>query len=102
MKVHGIVCEGASAAVGLSYRRLVGRTRHLEVQILWIQEEGEAVILTKASGCDVMLIHVRVLDTELENTTATKAPEGGSCNFLQVVQRDLGDHRHQACWPARV
>ena len=30
-----------------------GRTRHLDVQKLWIQEEGEAVILTKVS-CSCM------------------------------------------------
>ena len=57
--------------MGLSYRRLVGRARHLDVQNLWIQEEGEAVILTKVSSCDFMLMKkFRVLDTELENDGA--------------------------------
>ena len=35
----GTVCTDASAAMGISFRRALGRTRHLDVQYLWIQEK---------------------------------------------------------------
>ena len=35
----GTVCTDASAAMGISCRRALGRTRHLDVQYLWIQEK---------------------------------------------------------------
>ena len=86
----GTVCTDASAAMGISFRRGLGRTRHLDVQYLWIQEEvaegrlkvdkvgtteNPADILTKAVGRDVMLKHLQALDIELSNTRAVKAPE---------------------------
>ena len=86
----GTVCTDASAAMGISNRRGLGRTRHLNVQYLWIQEEvaegrlkvdkvgtkeNSADILTKAVGRDVMLRHLQALDIELGNTRAVKTPE---------------------------
>ena len=72
------------------FRRGLGRTRHFDVQYLWIQEEvaegrlkvekvgtkeNPADILTKAVGRDVMLKHLQALDIELSNTHAFKALE---------------------------
>ena len=84
----GTVCTDASAAVGISFQRGFGRTRHLDVQYLWIQEEvgrlkvdkvatkeNPADILTKAVERDVMLKHLQALDLELSNTRAVKALE---------------------------
>ena len=86
----GTVCTDASAAMRISFREGLGRTRHLDVQYLWIQEEvaegrlkvdkvgtteNPADILTKAVGRDVMLKHLQALDIELSNTRAVKAPE---------------------------
>ena len=39
LTLNGTVCTDASAAMGISLRRGLGRTRHLDVQDLWIQEE---------------------------------------------------------------
>ena len=35
----GTVCTDASVAMGISFRRGLGRTRLLDVQYLWIHEE---------------------------------------------------------------
>ena len=37
--VEATVCSDASAAIGIAYRRGLGKTRHIEVQYLWIQRE---------------------------------------------------------------
>ena len=80
----GRVCRDASAAMGISFR---SRTRHLDVQYLWILEEGAegrlkvdkvatkentADILTKAVGKDVMQKPWQALDIELSNARAVK------------------------------
>ena len=90
LNLDGKVCTDASAAIGISYRRGLGRTRHLDVQDLWIQDEitqgrlklekvgtknNPADILTKVLPRDVMLKHLLALDIKLGQTRAMKAPE---------------------------
>ena len=38
-KVVATVCSDASAAIGIAHRQGLGKTRHIEVQYLWIQHE---------------------------------------------------------------
>ena len=76
LKLDGKVCTVASAAIGISYRPSLGRTRHMDVQYLWIQDELEKVgtkdnladVLTKLLPHDVMLKHLLALDIELGQT----------------------------------
>ena len=39
IKVEGTVLTDASAAHGMAHRESLGRTKHIEVQYLWIQQE---------------------------------------------------------------
>ena len=39
IKVEGTVLTDASAALGMAHREGLGRTKHIEVQYLWIQQE---------------------------------------------------------------
>ena len=90
LNLDGKVCMDASAAIGISNRRGLGRTRHLDVQYLWIQDEitqgrlklvevgtknSPAGTFTKVLPRDVMPKHSLELDIELGQTRATKAPE---------------------------
>ena len=38
-KVVATVCSDASAAIGMTHRQGLGKTRHIEVHYLWIQHE---------------------------------------------------------------
>ena len=35
----GTVCTDATAAIGMARRQVLGKTRHIDVQYLWIQQE---------------------------------------------------------------
>ena len=45
-KVVATVCSDASAAIGIAHRQGLGKTRHIEVQYLWIQHEVKEGKLT--------------------------------------------------------
>ena len=66
----GVVCTGSTAAIGISLRRGLGRTRHIKVQYLWIQERLEdgdlriEKVHTEANHADLMTKHLRKEDRE--------------------------------------
>ena len=37
-ETKGVVCTDATAAIGMAWRRGLGKTRHIEVHYLWVQE----------------------------------------------------------------
>ena len=45
-KVAATVCSDASAAIGMAHRHGLGKTRHIEVQYLWIEHEVKEGKLT--------------------------------------------------------
>ena len=107
--LDGKVCTDASAAIGISYCRGLGRTRHLDVQYLWVQDEitrgrlklekvgtknNPAEIHTKVLPHDVMLKHLLALDVELGQAPAMKAPElVWKAVCWHVARGDLRDTR---------
>ena len=40
--MEATVCSDASAAIGITHRRGLGKTRHIDVQYLWVQERLSA------------------------------------------------------------
>ena len=80
----------ASAAVGIAKREGVGRTRHLETGVLWIQQkewetrivvqrvagrENPADIMTKNVQSDILWRHMRALGFQRMGGRADKAVE---------------------------
>ena len=54
VKVLATVCSDASAAVDVAHRQGLGKTRHIEVQHLWIQHEvKEGKLTVKKVGDEV-------------------------------------------------
>ena len=49
MELPGLVRTDANAAMGIVHRQGLGKTRHIEVQYLWIQD---AVRHKKEIGCE--------------------------------------------------
>ena len=39
ISITGTVCTDATAAIGMAHRQGLGKTRHIDVQYLWIQQE---------------------------------------------------------------
>ena len=88
--LEAIVFSDASAAIGIAHRRGLGKTRHIQVQNLWVQEEiaegrlavkkvhthkNPADIMTKAVPHDTMYAHMKSLDFQVDDTRAVTAPE---------------------------
>ena len=87
--VQGRVCTDATAAIGMAWRRGLGKARHKDVQYLWHQDElnegrlgldkvdtksNPADIFTKAVSADVLTQHLVSLGYELCEGRATTAP----------------------------
>ena len=87
--VDGKVCTDASTAIGIAFRRGLGRTRHIDVQYLWIQAEvadgklqvqkvgtksNPADLLTKAVNQDNIHRHLKALGIQVDMTRAAHAP----------------------------
>ena len=90
------VCTDASAAIGMAHRQGLGKTRHLDVQYLWVQAEvaggrlavknigtteNPADIFTKALSRDVMVYHLSELGFTLDASRAKKAPALNGISF---------------------
>ena len=101
--LQGRVCTDATAAIGMAWRRGLGKTRHIDVQYLWLQDElneerlglskvntkdNPADIFTKAVSADLLMQHLVSLGYELCDGRATTAPR------LQRV------HEHRNNWDA--
>ena len=84
-----IVCTDASAAIGIVHRAGLGRTRHIDVQFLWIQgevqskavkvvkvgtAENPADVLTKNLNAETMSKHMRAMQCRADAGRAFKAP----------------------------
>ena len=89
-EVKGRVCTDAAAAIGMAWRRGLGKTRHIDVQYLWIQteineerlgltkvntKETPADIFTRAVSSDCLQQHMDTLGYEMSNTRAMTAPK---------------------------
>ena len=83
----------ASAAHGIAHRRGVGKVRHLETNLLWLQEKvgmGEITVekvpgtknvadaLTKYIGAEEIRKHVECMGAELEEGRHPLMPEVGT------------------------
>ena len=88
--VNGKVLGDASAALGIIHRRGLGRTRHIDTGLLWIQQtapekrleyakvlgaENPADLLTKYLTAEVINRHCSKLDTTFEEGRAEAAPQ---------------------------
>ena len=87
-EINGIIRTDASAAMGMVHRQGLGRTRHIDVQYLWIQgevmeeklsvkkvrtEENPADVLTKSLKPDIMRRHTEGMGFRHESTRASGA-----------------------------
>ena len=65
IKANCTVCTDASAAIGMVHRQGLGKTRHIEVQYLWIQQAvaagklGVVKVGTDDNPADLMTKHLR-------------------------------------------
>ena len=84
------VCTDASAAIGIVHRVGLGRTRHIDVQFLWIQGEVQskavkvvkvgtannpADVLTKNLNAETMNKHMKATHCRADADRAGKAPQ---------------------------
>ena len=82
------VCSDATAAIAIASRKGLGRTRHIDVQCLWIQSEIEqqklkltkvnthynpADVLTKALSQDTMLRHLTAMLITVDSEEGARA-----------------------------
>ena len=89
LEVDAKVCSDVSAAIGIAHRRGLGKTRHSQVQYLWVQNEvaegrrlvkkigtddNPADLLTKALAQDKAEKHLEALDINLKKSRARSAP----------------------------
>ena len=88
-KVVASVCSDPSAAIGLAHRQGLRKTRHIEVQYLWIQHEvkegkltvkkvgtnnNPADLLTKAMNGKKMMKYMAEMGFDIDNSRASTAP----------------------------
>ena len=88
-KVAVTVCSDASAAIGIAHRQGLGKTRHIEVQYLWIKHEvkegkltvkkvgtnnNPADLLTKAMNGETMMKYMAEMGFDIDNSRASTAP----------------------------
>eukprot|EP00974_Lingulodinium_polyedra_P076438 7397409-Lingulodinium_polyedra.AAC.1 len=89
LKLEGRLHTDATAAIGMAFRRGLGKTRHIDVQYLWIQEEVDkgglsvhkvptkqnpADMFTKPVPADTTTHHTTQLGITLDATRAKTAP----------------------------
>ena len=90
LNAQATIYSDASAAIGISHRRGLGKTRHIEVQELWIQDEiarkalkvtkvsthhNPADIMTKAVNQELMTRHAKSMDLYIDSSRAASALE---------------------------
>ena len=98
-----IVCTDASAAIGIVHRVGLGRTRHIDVQFLWIQgevqskavkvikvgtAENPADVLTKNLNAETMSKHMRAMQCRADAGRASKAPQ---LNEMRKIASHFGN-----------
>ena len=107
-EVNGIIRTDASAALGMVHRQGLGKTRHIDVQYLWIQgevmeeklsvtkvatEENPADVLTKVLKPDIMKYHTEGMGFRHEDARASSALG------LNEVRRVRSKEHQAACQP---
>ncbi len=98
LAVSTTVCTDASAALGMVHRMGLGKTRHIDVQYLWVQKDvldeklkvvkvssnkNPADLLTKHLKAELILRHLEALNCEVSDGRAATAPM-----LQQVRSRD--------------
>ena len=88
--VNAKVCTDANAAIGIVHRQGLGKTRHVDVQYLWIQQEvrdgrldvakvntleNMADLFTKALTADTIEKHMKNLGLSTYTSRAATAPK---------------------------
>ena len=90
------VCTDASAAIGIVHRQGLGKTRHIDVQYLWVQKDvyGEklkvAKVGTDSNPADPMTKFLKAETVEKDVEALKFARATGTCGH------GPGDHGHQA------
>ena len=89
-KLDGLVETYASAAIGIPPRQGLGKTRHIDVQYLWIQnavknkelsiskvptELNPADLMTKGLKEELIYRHLKFMNFKVDNTRAKTAPK---------------------------
>ena len=95
---EGLVRTDASAAIGIVHRQGLGKTRHIEVQYLWIQSEiqndklkvtkvgtneNPADLLTKCLKAETVEKHLKHMHLEVTNVRAKSALKIQSLNTIE-------------------
>ena len=107
-KVVAIVCSDASAAIDIAHRQGLGKTRHIEVQYLWIQREvkegkltvkkvginnNPAELLTKAMNGEKMMKYMAEMGFDIDNSRASTDPTLLRTTSSRTASRsEQGDH----------
>ena len=88
-ELQAVVHTDSTAAMGIVHRQGVGRTRHIDVQFLWIQEKirnkkfavakvdtkkNVADLMTKYLSADVMNTHMSSMDMHYKGGRSKSAP----------------------------
>ena len=114
IKAEGIVHTDATAAIGIAHRVGLGRTRHINVQYLWIQEkvqekqltikkigtnDNPADLLTKFLKQELIEKHLKTIGCWTGTSRAKSAPQ-----LQQITRRDEwighgGDWARAHCKP---
>ncbi len=108
LQLDGMIRTDASAALGMAHRQGLGKTRHIEVQYLWTQEEIQretlamkqvgtdenmADLLTKSLKPETMLRHMEALGIEVEAGRAATA-----LKIQAVERRDSWARKGREVW----
>ena len=110
-KVEAVLHTDSTAAMGMVYREGLGRTRHIQVQYLWIQERvrnkelGMKKVDTKSNVADLMTKHLtaEVMRVHLDNLGITMM-EGRSKAIPDLKAVSIMKHksRHSSPMEARI
>ena len=105
-EVKGTIHTDANAAIGIASRQGLGKTRHVRVQYLWVQErarggdlamrkvlgtENPADLLTKHLAASDMVRHLEALGVTTRGDRAEAAPQ------LATVQGQQRARQQEAC-----
>ena len=98
INVNGKVLSDSTAAIGIAYRAGLGKTRHIRVQYLWIQQEVDEgrICLEKVLGtdnpADLMTKSLKKEDmTKIMNKLGIEVRHGRSEHSLKLQQMTSSD-----------
>ena len=110
INMKGKVLGDASAALGIIHRKGLGRTRHIDTGLLWIQQtaaekrleyakvlgaENPADLMTKYLNAEIITRHCKKLETSFEGGRATGAPQLSSLFISKAVWEDEEDESEE-------